>query len=153
MPNNSPLNNNVKTLISFSKWVAPILGVLVAVLVTWFGSTVWKVDRRVEAFQATYESDQAAYIHELKSMADDRASVRKNVDANSKWIREWYDTLRVPERDQRQDSAIGTLELTMKELKNRIREVERQYTQLGGPNDPLYAEIERLQRAIERLDK
>lgn len=33
----------------------------------------------------------------------------KAVAANAQWIRDWYNELRVPERDQRQDSAIEEL--------------------------------------------
>ena len=140
------LNNNSKTLASISKWSTQIITVVLAALVIWVGRTVWEVDRRQQAGLASYQSD-------LKSMAADRASMKEDVAANSKWIREWYDTLRVPERDQRQDSAIATLELAVTEFKVRLREIERQYAQLGGPNDPLYKEIERLQRAIERSDE
>ena len=141
MPNDKPLNNNAKALASISKWSTQIIIVVLAAFVLWIGRTVWEIDRR-----------HASYKGDLQSMADDRASMKEDVAANSTWIREWYDTLRVPERDQRQDSAIATLELAVTELKVRLREIERQYAQLGGPNDPLYKEIERLQRAIERLD-
>ena len=151
MNNHKPLNNGVKTLLSIGKWITPIIGFVVAALLVWFGQAVVSGKGELKAFQATYKSDQAAYRSDLKSMADDRAIMKEGVAANTKWIREWYDTLRVPERDQRQDSAIATLESAVSELKIRLRETERQYAQLGGPNDPLYKEIERLQRQIERL--
>ena len=77
MPNDKPLNNNnIKTIISIIKWVALIIGVVIAAFLGWFGTTTWEMFTDFKAFQATYTSDQSAYKDGLKSMADDRDAMK-----------------------------------------------------------------------------
>jgi len=47
------------------------------------------------------------------------------VDGNAQWIRDWSTVLRVPERDQRQDSAIEELLRRVASLEQMVDEMER----------------------------
>lgn len=53
--------------------------ILVAGFSVWVITTVWQVDRGFEAFKATYASDQVRYETNLKTMAIDRATMKKDV--------------------------------------------------------------------------
>ncbi len=87
-------NNNQR----FWKWITGILGVL---LVTAIASLVGTI-KQIEHLQTTQEL------------------MGKAVAANAQWIRDWYNELRVPERDQRQDSAIEELTRRVAVLEEEI---------------------------------
>lgn len=93
-------------------------------------------------------SDASAFVGTHMS---DLESLRTEVAKNSKWIDDWYKKLKVPQRDDKQDDAIEILKALSEEERERLRDLEIGYAELGGPNDPLYKEIERLQRAIDKL--
>ena len=81
----------------FWKWLTGILGVL---LVTAIISLLGMI-KQIEHLRTTQES------------------MAKEVDKNAQWIRDWYNELRVPERDQRQDSAIEELTRRLTALEER----------------------------------
>lgn len=87
----------------FWRWVAGVLGtLLVAAVVALFstmrqtGATLVKLDTR----------------QELMNLA---------VTKNTKWIADWYAVLKVPERDQHQDSAIEENARRIRVLEQRER--------------------------------
>ena len=76
-------NNNQR----FWKWLTGVLGVLlVSSIIALVGT-----------------------IKQIEHMKTTQDLMGKEVDKNAQWIRDWYNELRVPERDQRQDSAIEEL--------------------------------------------
>ena len=48
----------------------------------------------------------------------------EDVEANADWIADWYSVLRVPERDQRQDSDIEEIVRQYEEVTRRLRILE-----------------------------
>ncbi len=48
----------------------------------------------------------------------------EDVAVNARWIADWYAVLRVPERDQSQDSAIEELIRQYEEVTRRLRMLE-----------------------------
>ena len=94
MPTNAlPHNHNNR----FWKWVTGVLGVLLVAAVVALAGTI----KQIERLETTQEL-----------MAD-------AVEVNAQWIRDWYNELRVPERDQRQDSAIEELTRRLTALEGR----------------------------------
>lgn len=77
------------------KWVSGVLGVLLSVSVVGLVGT----------------------IREIVELHTTQVAMGRAVEANAQWIRDWSTVLRVPERDQRQDSAI-------EDLSRRIRRLE-----------------------------
>ena len=69
------------------KWVSGVLGVLLVTAVVGL----------------------VAAIKQMERVATTQESMGKDVEANAQWIRDWSSVLRVPERDQAQDSAIEEL--------------------------------------------
>ena len=61
----------------------------------------------------------AGTIRQIEHLKTTQEEMAKDVEANAKWIDDWSNVLRVPERDQRQDSAI-------EELRRRLTTLERQ---------------------------
>jgi len=49
----------------------------------------------------------------------------EDVESNARWIADWYSVLRVPERDQSQDSAIEELIRQYEEVSRRLGILER----------------------------
>ena len=80
----------------FWKWFAGVLGILLTTAIIALANTI----KQIEHLKTTQEL------------------MDKAVAANAQWIRDWYNELRVPERDQRQDSAI-------KDLTRRIETLEK----------------------------
>ena len=78
------------------RWVAGILGTLLVAAVVSLGTMI----RTVGELQVRQ-----------RIMGED-------VEANAQWIADWYAVLRVPERDQQQDSAI-------EEIIRRLEMIER----------------------------
>lgn len=66
------------------KWCSGVLGILLVAAIVGLVDTI----KQIEHLETTQEL------------------MGKNVEANAKWIRDWSNVLRVPERDQRQDSNI-----------------------------------------------
>lgn len=91
----------------FWKWVSGILAVLLTASITLAFGTLKQI-QTIQTIQDAMERDVAE---------------------NTKWIDDWARVLRVPERDQRQDSDIV-------ELKRRITMVEQELDK--------YHEMERL---------
>jgi len=87
------VNNNQR----FWKWLGGVLSMMLVTAVVALVSTI----RQIEHIKTTQNL------------------MGKEVDKNAQWIRDWYNELRVPERDQRQDSAI-------EELTRRLRVLEKQ---------------------------
>ena len=85
----------------FWKWVSGILTVVVVAE----GGLLVKTDRQIVAL-------------DTKQVAMGIA-----VSANAQWIRDWSTVLRVPERDQKQDSNI-------EELKRRLFVLEKHYIEM-----------------------
>ncbi len=81
----------------FWKWVRGILGVLLVTAVVGLVGTI----RQVQHLRTTQDL------------------MGKVVEKNTKWIADWYAVLRVPERDQRQDSAIEELTRRLRALEGR----------------------------------
>lgn len=71
----------------FWKWVSGVLGVLLTTAIIALIGTI----KQVEHLRTT------------------QVLMGEAVAENAQWIRDWYNELRVPERDQRQDSAIEEL--------------------------------------------
>lgn len=80
----------------FWKWVSGVLSVLLVAAVVALIGTI----KQIEHIETTQEA------------------MGKAVAANAQWIRDWYNELRVPERDQRQDSAIEELTRRLTMLEN-----------------------------------
>ena len=89
-----PRNHNQQR---FWKWVSGVLGLLLVTSIIALMGTI----RQIEHLQTT------------------QLLMGKEVAANAKWIRDWYNKLRVPERDQRQDSAIEELTRRLVVLEGR----------------------------------
>jgi len=89
-------NNNQR----FWKWVTGVLSILLVTAIIALVGTI----RQIEHLETTQEL------------------MDKVVAANAQWIRNWYNELRVPERDQRQDSAIEELTRRITVLEERIEE-------------------------------
>ncbi len=70
------------------KWITGILGALLVVAITSLISNIRNTAVTLEGLQLRQER-----------MGED-------VRRNAQWISDWYAVLRVPERDQQQDSAI-----------------------------------------------
>ena len=140
MPNDTKITNG------FKKWGVPIGVILIAGFITWVVKTVWELDRGVEAFHATYENN-------LKSMAADRNTLKREVAKNTQAWYNWENVDKVRERHTKQDVRIEMLQETVAELKTRLREVEHLYDQLGGPKDPLWNKIEKLITRIASLEE
>ncbi len=87
-----PHNHNGR----FWKWVAGVLGVLLVAAIVGLVASI----RKMERVQTTQEI------------------MGKDVATNKKWIADWSAVLKVPERDQRQDSNI-------EELTRRLTALER----------------------------
>jgi len=84
------------------RWAAGVLGTLLVVAVVSLGSMI----RTVGELQVRQQI-----------MAED-------VEANAKWIVDWSTVLRVPERDQSQDSAIEQLIRQYEEVARRLEILE-----------------------------
>jgi len=85
----------------FWKWVSGVLGVLL-----------------VASVIALIRSDRQ--ITELKTT---QIMMGQAVETNAQWIRDWSTVLRVPERDQKQDSNI-------EELQRRLFVLEKHYIEM-----------------------
>ncbi len=82
------------------KWISGVLGGLLTVSIIGTISTI----RQIEHLQTT------------------QLLMNQAVGVNAQWIRDWSAVLKVPERDQRQDSAIKELERRLDMLEQQIRE-------------------------------
>jgi len=58
-------------------------------------------------------------IKKIEHLETTQGLMGKDVNANAQWIRDWANVLRVPERDQRQDSAIEELKRRLTALEER----------------------------------
>lgn len=58
-------------------------------------------------------------IQQIQELRTTQVLMGKDVDVNTEWIADWSAVLKVPERDQKQDSNI-------EELKRRVRILENQ---------------------------
>lgn len=87
----------------FWKWVTGILGTLLVVAVVTIAGTIKQIER-------------------LQTRQD---RMGEDVETNTKWIADWYAVLKVPERDQHQDSAIEELTRQYEEVTRRLRVIER----------------------------
>lgn len=92
------INNNNR----FWKWCSGILGALLVTAIVALAGTI----KQMEHLKTTQEE------------------MAKDVEANAKWIDDWSNVLRVPERDQRQDSAIEELRRAATEIQRRIAALE-----------------------------
>ena len=81
----------------FWKWCSGILGALLVTAVVALAGTI----RQMEHLKTTQEE------------------MAKDVEANAQWIDDWSAVLKVPERDQRQDSAIEELRRRLAILEGR----------------------------------
>lgn len=57
-------------------------------------------------------------VKQLQDLQTRQVLMGENVAANAQWIKDWHEKLKVPERDQRQDTDI-------QELKRRMEIIER----------------------------
>ena len=69
------------------KWISGVLSVLLVAAIVGLAGTI----KQIEHLETTQEL------------------MGKAVEDNAQWIRDWSNVLRVPERDQRQDSNIGDI--------------------------------------------
>lgn len=122
-------NNNFKASIKNTfKYAAGISAALITALLIWVATTLVNVDKRT----TTLVSD---------------------VKSNTDWIRAWYKDLNVPERDANQDSAIIVLQEEVKDLRKYVADLKIKYAQLGGPNDPLWSELEKASIRIASIEE
>lgn len=84
------------------KWVSGVLGVLLVAAIVGLVTSIRKIER-VETTQELMGEDVAT---------------------NTQWIADWSAVLRVPERDQKQDSDIEALKQQGEELKRRLTVLE-----------------------------
>ncbi len=61
-------------------------------------------------------------LRQIQKLVTTQVLMGEAVAANAQWIRDWHTVLKVPERDQRQDSDIDELKRRVDTLKREIRE-------------------------------
>lgn len=92
----------------FWKWITGVLGIL---LVTAAGAMVRSEIKHAE--------EMGEILKQMEGLRTTQVIMGEQADKSTQWIEDWSLVLKVPERDQRQDSAI-------EELRRRIVALEKQ---------------------------
>ena len=119
----------------FRKTLGAVIVALLVAFLTWQASTTNEICKRLARLEIRI------------------AQVENATGINSKWIRDWYNELRVPERDQKQDDAIKGLRSMTSGFDTRLRLLETNFAGLGGPKDPLFGTCKALEERIRALEK
>ncbi len=99
----------------FLKWLSTVLGMLLVAAVIALVSTIKQHGVAVAQLQTT-----------VKLIVEETIpAVQKDADKSTKKWEDWAFVLKVPERDQRQDSAIEELTHQHEETARRLRILER----------------------------
>ena len=129
------LNNNFrKAVAGVVKWIGAIVAALLVGFLTWQARAIQEIGQRVERLEVRVNQNEGT------------------TDTNSQWIRDWYNELRVPERDQKQDDSIKGLRELTAGFDGRLRSLEKDFAGLGGPKDPLFGMCVALDKRIRALE-
>ena len=94
------------------KWVSGVLSVLLAAVVVGYVDNIRQVEHirtTMDLMSITVKNLEVARVEAIKArehLGTAQGEMGKAVVVNTQWRDDWYNKLRVPERDQRQDSAI-----------------------------------------------